>query len=115
MASCTGSLRLEPSRTTQAISFVTRVNSSPNTAQIPGGRQGGRANGSQSGSSGKLTRVFVWCVGVQEIVIEKLNLWLKQSRNGSITTMSVIDNISARAPCNIFDLWVHWERGQVGI
>ena len=23
--------------------------------------------------------------------------------------------VAARAPCNVFDPWVHWERGQVGI
>ena len=23
--------------------------------------------------------------------------------------------IAARAPCDVFDPWVHWERGQVGI
>ena len=50
----------------------------------------------------------------QENVLQYQNL-KETLRAQAMSIPSRIGLISARAPCDVFDPWVRWERGQVGI
>ena len=53
--------------------------------------------------------------GLSIIILTNIYIFKSIQITGIIFLFVFVAIVAARAPCNVFDTWVRWERGQIGI